>query len=294
MESITIRIPPADLDTTMNSDAFLSLSEQLTEYIAEHREIRARTLHEFTKLTILTIYKGEESVYSDVFQKLTDTLEHAWEFEMPDDTESRRERSYARLYQIIDTISIYHLQIQRERELLQAVEECRKYEDWLAAIYNNPGIRHGELSEKLGISASSLSQKPPEVELKGYVTATRLGRDKFYTLTSFGIRLYKRLRGKRDVEAMDKSLPTNLGNEIIRIVLDYDNNAHTRSIRTNMGIPVLSSFNTARQNSFTWNEYRKPLAVPPSDSGFEELTIPRPSKNYAGKNPKSIPNAALA
>lgn len=294
MEFLTSRIPPADLDTTMNSDAFLSLSEQLTEYIEEHREIRARTLHEFTKLTILTIYKGEESVYSDVFQKLTDTLEHTWEFEMPDDAESRRERSYARLYQIIDTISIYHLQIQRERELLQAIEECRKYEDWLAAIYNSPGIRHGELSEKLGISASALSQKPPEVELKGYVTATRLGRDKFYTLTSFGIRLYKRLRGKRDIEAMDKSLPTNVGNEIFRIVMNCDSNVHTRFIRKNMGTPVLSSFHMERQNSFAWNEYRKPLAVLTADSGYEEFTNPIPSKNGAGKNQKSMPNAVLA
>lgn len=71
------------------------------------------------------------------------------------------------------------------------------YYDFFHAIATEPGIKHKELAEKCGKSASLLSQFAAGVKREGLIVCRPVGREKYYYLRPLGTQVYDALRWDR-------------------------------------------------------------------------------------------------
>lgn len=74
------------------------------------------------------------------------------------------------------------------------------------AIANKPGIKHNELAEIMGKSPSSLSQFVLRIQQYNYFTQTVVGREKYYSLTSKGTKLFDELEIEETKESKDRTV----------------------------------------------------------------------------------------
>lgn len=84
----------------------------------------------------------------------------------------------------------------------------------LELIDQNPGIKHKDLAEQLGISPSMLSQIAAKLEPERLFMAQRSGREKYYFLQTRGKELIRRLRPVEDeMELLGGGIVINASND---------------------------------------------------------------------------------
>lgn len=100
----------------------------------------------------------------------------------------------------------------------------------LQTIFENDGIRHKDLAEKLDMKVSALSQYLTRIQMLHYIDVISFGREKHYHLSEDGkAYLYKRLEdvdslekdALESLEAVDLNIPMILGIALFNMLKNY-------------------------------------------------------------------------
>ena len=73
------------------------------------------------------------------------------------------------------------------------------------SVHMKPGIRHNELAQSMKVSVSCLSQFAAKIQRFGYYDRQLLGREKYYTLTRDGERLFEEMEKIKREETVAES-----------------------------------------------------------------------------------------
>ena len=183
-------VVPTD-DTEMLSRLCISLRKA----IANQTAISDRTILDFSRLAGKLLYGGVTSMLPDSFSTLAQDLEDYWLYSAKRDRDKDRCFTYISIYQITKMVKTVEIEERRNVQLSEEaqIEKNKGTFEILSQIYKSPGITHKALGQELDITPSLLSQKAAKLEDKGYLFSRRSGRNKTYTLSNYGISLYKRM-----------------------------------------------------------------------------------------------------
>lgn len=181
--------------TFEDGETFSNICLNIKTDIADRKMISERTILDFSRFTAKMLYGGVSSELPRPFLDLVYDVEDYWRYSAKSDRNKERCFNYIRIYQITSMVRIADVE---ERRNMKLSDEARigknkgNYEI-LSYVYHSPGITHKALSAELGITVSALSQKAARLEESGYLFSRRSGRNKVYSLSNYGISLYKRI-----------------------------------------------------------------------------------------------------
>ena len=181
---------------TVEDQVLSRISDNLRDAIAHRRMISDRTVFDFCRLTTKLLYGGIAYPLPVSFSELAKEAEDYWFYTAKDDRNKDRCFTYIRIYQITSMVRTAEAEEQRQAKLMaeaQTLKNKGTYEV-LFSIYNSPGITHKMLSQYLGVTASALTQKAARLEKSGYLFSKRNGRNKSYSLSNYGISLFKQMQ----------------------------------------------------------------------------------------------------
>lgn len=175
--------------------------EALTEYILTgitEGNLSDAAVYEFTEECCKNIQEEREISWTGVVEKLWDYLTVSRTALESNDWNAKSAFRQGQVFAALELVKM--TQEKRESEFVLE-QDARTYGGhWypvFAALKSGKSLTHRELAEASGISDSSLSQFLHKIEQKRYVSSRKVGRTKYYRLSSRGRKLLKSMSKRR-------------------------------------------------------------------------------------------------
>jgi DNA-binding transcriptional ArsR family regulator len=181
-----------------NAEEVSSLCMELRNALSERKPIRDKTMLDFSRAICLFMCGGLDGLPESFFS-LADEVEDYWQFSAIKEKNKELCFSYIRVYQITRMIRVFDKEKQRDKSMFLAAEKNKKHYELLSVIHENPGITHKELSEILRLTPSMLSHRTSKLEDSGFLYTRRIGKQKYYSLSYYGLNLYKLLAAQTEI-----------------------------------------------------------------------------------------------
>lgn len=104
-----------------------------------------------------------------------------------------------RIFAMLELLKLFHQKQTDERALEDDAKEYREH--WrsvFATLKSGESMTHGALAAACNLSDSSLSQFLHRIENKNYIQSRKVGRTKYYRLSSRGQKLLERMPPKKE------------------------------------------------------------------------------------------------
>lgn len=127
------------------------------------------------------------------YRKLSDAICELWQYREIDKMSSEQAFLYGSIWGSIKLLRMKDEKVKKQQNMAWLVKKYLKKDKLLKYIYENPGINHKSLAEKLFIAPSQLSQQILSYEKDGLITDDRIGREKYYYLLEVGESVYQKI-----------------------------------------------------------------------------------------------------
>ncbi|MBO5094729.1 MAG: winged helix-turn-helix transcriptional regulator [Lachnospiraceae bacterium] len=132
------------------------------------------------------------------YQALSDFINKLWRYGDFGKTPRLQVFLYGSIWAGVKILERRHKRLDRNKKINELISYYSDKEWILRAIYDKPGIRHKDLAEAGGKSASQLSQIISKASKDELISYHRLGREKYYFLMDSGETVYHEIiRRKR-------------------------------------------------------------------------------------------------
>lgn len=166
------------------------VSELLLEKWNLKEEISEIHVNSFLSCIIENITGTTQSIISN-YRKLADTICELWQYREINRMSAEQAFLYGSIWGSIRLLSMKDKKIKKQQNIARLVKKYTKKEKVLRYIYENPGINHKRLAEKLFIAPSQLSQQILSYEKDGLISDDRIGREKYYYMLEIGESVYQ-------------------------------------------------------------------------------------------------------
>ncbi len=180
--------------------------DDISTCMAFKKELTQELLFSFMKKFIADNGSFFDAKKAKSYKAMRSRLNELWQYREWEDMSSEQAFLYGQLF---GCVRLCEYREQSHQDIAWTNYLLSKYEDskLFYIVKRNPGIRHKDLAQEIGLTAGRLSQMMDEEDTKDLIVSRVMGREKHYFLGAKGEELLQKLEAqKREAEKGKDSL----------------------------------------------------------------------------------------
>lgn len=174
--------------------------DDISTCMAFKKELTQELLFSFMKKFIADNGSFFDAKKTKSYKAMRSRLNELWQYREWEDMSSEQAFLYGQLF---GCVRLCEYREQSHQDIAWTNYLLSKYEDskLFYIVKRNPGIRHKDLAQEIGLTAGRLSQMMDEEDTKDLIVSRVMGREKHYFLGAKGEELLQKLEAqKREAE----------------------------------------------------------------------------------------------